>query len=177
MHMRWAVIGVIFILFVTGAEAMAFTVSSDAFTDGSSIPARYSCDGSDISPPLRWSDAPSGTRSFVLIVEDPDAPVGTFIHWVVYDIPAIKDGLQEALPPRAELEDGTKQGRNDFGRIGYGGPCPPRGHGIHRYFFVLKAIDIPSTGLPPGASKEDVERAIEGHILGEAHIMGTYERR
>lgn len=156
---------------------MAFTIKSDAFQDGSPIPAEYSCDGRDISPPLKWQDAPSGTKSFVLVVEDPDAPVGTFIHWVVYDMPATRQNLPQDLPKTGELEDGTKQGRNDFGRIGYGGPCPPRGHGPHRYFFILRALDIPSTGLPKGASLKDVEEAIKGHILGEARIMGTYERR
>ena len=165
------------LIILTGGSAMAFTIKSDAFQDGSPIPAEYSCEGRDISPPLKWQDAPSGTKSFVLVVEDPDAPVGTFIHWVVYDIPATEQSLPEDLPKTEELEDGTKQGRNDFGRIGYGGPCPPRGHGPHRYFFILRALDIPSTGLSSGASKKDVEEAIKGHILGEARTMGTYERR
>ena len=156
---------------------MALTIESDAFAEGFRIPGRYSCEGRDMSPALKWHGVPSGTKSFVLIVEDPDAPVGTFTHWVVYDIPAERDALPEALPSRGELEDGTKQGINDFGRIGYGGPCPPRGHGPHRYFFILRALDIPSTGLPPGAAKGEVEAAIEGHILGEARTMGTYERR
>jgi len=152
-----------------GEVDMALKVESPAFSNGGRIPQKYTCEGKDISPELRWEGAPSGVKSFVLIVDDPDAPRGTFTHWVLFDIPAVESGLIE----------GSKQGkpgRNDFGKLGYGGPCPPKGHGVHRYFFRLYALDIPSLGLKEGVSRADVEAAMKGHILAQAETMGRYER-
>ncbi len=149
---------------------------SPAFKNGETIPVKYTCDGEDISPALSWSGAPAGTKSFVLIMDDPDAPMGTWIHWVVYNIPANVNSLPENVPPEKKLKDGTLQGKNSWGRIGYGGPCPPPPTGAHRYFFKLYAIDkiLP---LGPGATKKEVLKAIEGHILGKAELMGRYKRR
>ncbi len=152
---------------------MGFSITSPAFIDGNEIAVEYSCDGTDLSPELTLSSPPSGTRGFVLIADDPDAPGGCWTHWVVYDLPA----STETLPKGGPLPDGTKEGQNDFGNIGYGGPCPPKGHGPHRYFFKIYALDIEELQLSPGASKEDVENAISAHILGEARIMGTFERK
>jgi Raf kinase inhibitor-like YbhB/YbcL family protein len=150
---------------------MPFAISSPAFTDGSDIPRRHTCDGENRSPLLTWRDAPTGTRSFVLIVDDPDAPSGTFTHWVLLDIPS---GL-------TELSEGVtgvgRSGRNDFGKNGYGGPCPPKGHGPHRYFFTLSALDIESLGLPEGATRSRVEAAMKGHAVATARLGGRYERK
>src|SRR5512143_456320 len=132
---------------------MTFTLTISAFAEGGLIPAKFTCEGANVSPELRWNDAPAGTRSFALIVDDPDAPVGTFTHWVLFDIPA----------DRAALAMGTGAigvpGKNDFGRAGYGGPCPPRGHGPHRYYFTLYALDIASLKLKAGADRRKVEAA------------------
>jgi len=151
-------------------------LSSRSFQDQQAIPVRYTCDGADVSPHLAWSEAPTGTQSFVLIMDDPDAPVGTFTHWVVYDIPAHQTELPEDFPKQADV-GGIRQGVNDFRRVGYGGPCPPRGHGRHRYFFKLYALDVPTLGLPGGALRTEVEARMRGHVLAEAQYMGTYERR
>ncbi|WP_461831261.1 YbhB/YbcL family Raf kinase inhibitor-like protein [Aquifex sp.] len=150
-------------------------VFSPAFEYGDVIPSKYTCEGEDISPPVRWEGAPEGTKSFVLIMDDPDAPLGTFTHWIVYDIPADVNELYENFPKTAEVK-GIKQGINDFGRVGYGGPCPPKGHGYHRYFFRIYALDISSLGLPPEATREQVESKIKGHILGSGELMGRYKR-
>ncbi len=155
---------------------MGFAIKSTAFNEGDAIPRENSCEGEDASPELAWEGAPEGSKSFSLIVEDPDAPVGTFIHWVIYDIPGDQSGLPGALSIELELEGGTKQGRNGFGRTGYGGPCPPKGHGPHRYFFKLRALDVAEVGLPAGAGNKALEKAMEGHVLGEATLMGVYER-
>jgi Raf kinase inhibitor-like YbhB/YbcL family protein len=152
---------------------MPFRLTSPAFADGAFIPARYTCDGENLSPPLEWEDPPAGTRSFALIVDDPDAPVGTFTHWVLFDVPGSARSLAEA-PPQKTV---GLSGRNDFGRSGYGGPCPPRGHGAHRYFFRLSALDVDSLKLAAGARRSEVEGAIKGHVLGVAQLMGRYERR
>ena len=149
---------------------MPLVLTSPTFEGGKPIPKRFTCDGDDISPQLRWAGAPEGTASFVLIMDDPDAPVGTWDHWVVFGLPGDLDGLPEAastLPGR-----GT-HGRNSWGRSDYGGPCPPGG--THRYFFRLYALDS-SPELPPGAEKQEVLRAMEGRILAEAELMGTYSR-
>ncbi|MCS7312501.1 MAG: YbhB/YbcL family Raf kinase inhibitor-like protein [Acidobacteria bacterium] len=151
-------------------------LSSRSFQDQQAIPTRFTCDGTDTSPHLAWSEAPAGTQSFVLIMDDPDAPVGTFTHWVVYDIPAHQTELPEGFPKQADV-GGVKQGVNDFRRVGYGGPCPPKGHGRHRYFFKLYALDVPTLGLPGGARRTEVEARMRGHVLAEAQCMGTYERR
>lgn len=154
---------------------MPLQLTSAAFTEGSPIPAQYTCDGRDVSPPLRWSGAPEGVRSFALIADDPDAPAGTWVHWVLYNLPANTIELPEGIPPTEFVAGGGRQGRNDFGRLGYGGPCPPRGK-PHRYFFKLYALDT-MLDLPARATKQDVERAMRGHILAEGQLMGTYQRR
>lgn len=153
-----------------------FRLSSPAFKEGETIPVRYTCDGPDLSPPLEWTDPPAGTRAFVLICDDPDAPRGTWVHWVWYDIPPELRRAPEGVPPDPEPPIGGKQGINDFRRYGYGGPCPPRGHGSHRYFFRLYALDAP-TNLPPGATRAQVEAAMQGHVLASAQLMGRYSRR
>jgi len=156
--------------------AKVFQIKSSAFKNGERIPKKYTCEGEDVSPPVEWSGAPEGTKSFVLIVDDPDAPIGTFNHWVIYDIPASKNSLPEGVQKKPEIEGGIKQGRNDFGKVGWGGPCPPPGHGTHRYFFKIKAISQETLKLPPGASKSEVLKAIDGKVLGEAEFFGTYSR-
>ncbi|MBI5887877.1 MAG: YbhB/YbcL family Raf kinase inhibitor-like protein [Deltaproteobacteria bacterium] len=152
---------------------MAFSITSPAFSEGGVIPEKFTCEGRDLTPELDWGDVPKGTKSLSLIVEDPDAPMGTFTHWVLYDIPADTVKLEQG----ARLKTGIKTGMTDFGRSGYGGPCPPRGHGTHRYYFILRALDVPTLGLAAGASKADVEKAMKGHILGETKTMGTYKRK
>ena len=152
---------------------MAFTIKSTAFSEGANIPSRHTCDGVNLSPPLSWSGQPDGTKSFVLIVDDPDAPGGTFLHWTFFDIAASVQALPEGQPA-AKL---GQSGVNDFGRSAYGGPCPPPGRGSHRYFFKLNALDIPSLGLGPGATLIQIEQKIKGHVLGTAELMGRYERK
>lgn len=146
---------------------------SSAFNDGDMIPRKYTCDGSNISPPLTWSGVPAGAKSIALICDDPDAPRGTFVHWVVFNIPPSSSGLREGLPNEKTLQDGSKQGLNDFRRIGYGGPCPPSG--THRYYFKLYALDV-ELDLDPGATKKELLNAMEGHVLAEATLMGKYRR-
>jgi Raf kinase inhibitor-like YbhB/YbcL family protein len=158
----------------TGASKMSFTLSSSSFQDGGNIPKKFTCDGADASPDLNWTGAPPDTRSFALIADDPDAPAGTWTHWVLYDLPPESHSLQENLPKVDELPGGGRQGRNDFRKIGYGGPCPPAGK-PHRYFFKLYALDT-KLNLPPGASKQEVEQAMQGHILAKAELMGKYKR-
>jgi Raf kinase inhibitor-like YbhB/YbcL family protein len=153
---------------------MAFTLSSPAFAGGAEIPKQFTCEGADQSPPLSWSGAPAGTKRFALIADDPDAPVGTWVHWVLYDLPGDITELPGGAPAREALSNGGKQGLNDFRKIGYGGPCPPPGK-PHRYFFRLYAMDAP-TNLTPRATKAEVLHAIEGHVLGQAELMGTYKR-
>ncbi|MBI4514923.1 MAG: YbhB/YbcL family Raf kinase inhibitor-like protein [Deltaproteobacteria bacterium] len=153
---------------------MAFTLSSSAFKAGATIPKQHTCAGADLSPGLFWSGAPSATTHFALIADDPDAPVGTWVHWVLYDLPAHTSDLLPGLPPDEALPNGAKQGLNDFRKVGYGGPCPPPGK-PHRYFFKLYALDAP-TALKARATKAQVLRAIDGHVLGQAELMGTYQR-
>jgi len=148
-------------------------IASLAFKGGERIPAKYTCDGEDVSPPLSWSGAPKGTKTYALIVDDPDAPVGVFTHWVIFNIPASEGGLPENTPKKDKLPNGAVQGRNDFGRRGYGGPCPPSG--THRYQFHLYALDT-QLALPPGATKRDVLKAMEGRILAKAELTGLYSR-
>ena len=152
---------------------MDIRVTSIVFQEGGTIPLKYTCDGEDISPPLAWSSAPEGTKSFALISDDPDAPMGTWVHWVIFNIPANATELHERIPPEGVLHNGAKQGMNDFRRIGYGGPCPPGGK--HRYFFKLYALDT-EIDILVGASKHELLRAMEGHILAEGELMGTYIR-
>lgn len=153
---------------------MAFEIKSSAFAQGQSIPQNNSCDGPDFSVPLTWTEPPAGTKSFALIADDPDAPMGTWVHWVLYDLPAEARRLSEAVPKQETLSDGSKQGMNDFERIGYGGPCPPPGK-PHRYFFKLYALDK-KIGLVPRATKPQLLDAMKSHILAEAQLMGTYKR-
>ncbi len=153
---------------------MALTVSSSAFQEGDKIPAKYTCEGQDVSPPLAWSEPPAGTRSLALIVDDPDAPGGVFTHWLLFNIPPDSRELPEAVPTQAELASGALQGKTDFGRTGYGGPCPPPGR-PHRYQFTLYALDQP-LDLEGGASKKQLLSAMEGHILTQGQLTGTYQR-
>ena len=153
---------------------MALSLTSSSFEHDKTIPVKHTCEGADISPALAWSGAPSGTKSFALIVDDPDAPVGTWVHWVVFDLPAKLRALPRSVPRKEEMGDGSRQGRNDFGKIGYGGPCPPAG-AAHRYFFKIYALDT-KLNLKAGATKEDVERAKQGHVLAEGEWMGRYSR-
>jgi len=157
-----------------GGTVMSFSMTSSAFTQGGTIPKKFTCDGPDVSPALKWSDAPADTQSFSLIMDDPDAPVGTWVHWVLYDLPAGTQELAENVAKQDELPGGARQGRNDFRKIGYGGPCPPPGN-PHRYFFKLYALDA-KLNLKAGATKADVEKAMKGHILGQAELMGRYGR-
>ncbi len=154
------------------AQSGQMKLESPAFTQGQAIPRQYSCEGAGISPPLRWSDPPQGTTSFALIVDDPDAPVGDFVHWVIYDLPAATRSLPEAVPTTDSAAGGV-QGRSSFRRIGYGGPCPPSG--MHHYYFRLYALDAPLS-LPAGAVKKELETAMQGHIRGKAELMGTYQK-
>lgn len=158
----------------TEEGAMAFSLRSDAFDADQPIPSRFTCDGDDMSPALSWTDTPPQARSFALIMDDPDAPRGVFTHWVYFDLPATTHALPEAVPKSQRPENGGVQGTNDFDKIGYGGPCPPAGS-PHRYRFTLYALDE-VLGLEPGASKQQVLTALEGHIVGEAQIVGTYQR-
>lgn len=138
------------------------------------IPAKYTCDGDDVSPPLEWTGIPQGTKSLALICDDPDAPVGTWVHWVIWNIPATLNGLAEDVPPDPQLPDGSRQGISDFRRPGYGGPCPPSG--VHRYYFKVYALDA-MLELPSGTRKADLLKAMNGHILAEGQLMGKYRRR
>jgi Raf kinase inhibitor-like YbhB/YbcL family protein len=148
-------------------------IKSSAFGSGEMIAAKYTCDGADFSPPLEWAGSPAGTRSFALICDDPDAPMGTWVHWVIYDIPPTATMLAEGITRQKDLPGGGTQGINDFRKVGYGGPCPPGG--THRYFFKLYALDT-MLGLKPGITKDQLLKAMRGHILAEAQIMGTYRR-
>jgi Raf kinase inhibitor-like YbhB/YbcL family protein len=154
--------------------ASMFRLTSTAFKAEGGIPQRFTCDGDNISPPLAWSGAPQGTRSFALIMHDPDAPKpGGYTHWVVYNIPSTVTHLEENAPKQERLPDGGIQGENDSGRIGYTGPCPPSG--THRYYFRLYALDR-EVDLKGGASKSELESAMKGHILAQAELMGKYKR-
>lgn len=154
-----------------------FRIESPDFIEGGELPRELTCEGGNFPPRLKWDSPPPGTRSFALFLEDPDAPMGTFVHWLVYDMPAEMRGLPGGMGKgKGAGIDGVKQGLNDFGHLGYGGPCPPKGHGPHRYIFILKALDIPAVNLPNGAKKSDLERAVTGHVLAEARTMGRFKR-
>jgi len=153
---------------------MTLKLTTPAFTPGGDIPAQYTCDGSDKSPALSWNSPPEGTHSFALIVEDPDAPGGTWVHWVVYDLPPTDRELPAGVPREDKLPAGARQGRNDFGRMGYGGPCPPPGP-AHRYYFKLYALDT-KLELRSGSTRTQVDRSMRGHILAHADLMGRYHR-
>jgi len=156
-------------------KVMNLQITSTAFSEGQTIPAKYSCEGSDASPPLKWTNAPANTKSFALIADDPDAPAGTWVHWVLYDLPPNTTGLPEDVAKTQFIAGNAKQGLNSWPRLGYGGPCPPPGK-PHRYFFKLYALDT-MLDLKPGATKKDVKAAMKGHILAEGQLMGTYQRK
>jgi len=153
---------------------VSLELKSSAFQTAGDIPRKYTCDANDVSPQLSWDKAPAGTKAFALIADDPDAPVGTWVHWVIYDLPADTRELAEGVPATEVLSNGAKQGMNDFRKVGYGGPCPPPGL-PHRYFFKLYALDAP-TGLKPRATKQRLLDAIKAHTLAEAELMGRYKR-
>ena len=149
-------------------------LSSAAFEEGTRIPRRFTADGSDVSPALTWAEIPQGAKSLALICDDPDAPRGVWVHWVLYDLPADRNELPEAVPTSGTLTAGGRQGKNDFGKLGYGGPAPPPGK-PHRYFFKLYALDA-APALPDSPTKKQLETAMKGHVLAEAQLMGTYGR-
>lgn len=169
---------IFFVLFlgcvIKGGEVMALELKSPAFKSGEFIPAKYTCKGEDVSPALEWTDVPEGTKAFALISDDPDAPMGTWVHWVLYEIPAGEKSLPEGVKNDKVLSDGSKQGMTDFGRVGYGGPCPPPGK-PHRYFFKLYALDA-KLDLKPGLTKKALLDAVKGHVIEEAELMGKFQR-
>lgn len=156
-----------------GEKQMDIKLRSTAFEEGGMIPKQYTCDGKDISPPLAWESVPDSTKSIALICDDPDAPMGTWVHWVLFNLPANIKELPENIPPQEILENGAKQGTNDFRNIGYGGPCPPGG--THRYYFKIYALDTVLT-LEAGATKAKLLKVMEEHILAEGKLMGKYKR-
>ena len=150
------------------------TVASSGFASGAGIPDKYTCKGEDVSPALQWSGAPSNAAAIAVIMDDPDAPSGTWVHWVIWDIPASAHSLTEGVPRQEQLQDGARQGRNSFGKIGYNGPCPPPGK-THRYFFRVYALDR-KLDLPAGADRAQLDSAMQGHILAQGEYMGTFHR-
>jgi Raf kinase inhibitor-like YbhB/YbcL family protein len=172
--MRYLLVGLM--CFSVCFNAMALSIKSSVFKNNGYIPAEYSCDSTDISPPLSWSKVPEGTKSFVLICDDPDAPMVTWVHWVILNIPGQQRELEEDISKEMILSEGMMQGINDFGRPGYGGPCPPSGK-AHRYFFKLYALDeMISFSNEEKINKDTVIDKMQGHILAEAKIIGKYER-
>ena len=149
-------------------------IVSPAFAEGTPVPVEHTCEGSGSSPGLAWSEIPVDTRSFALVCDDPDAPRGTWVHWVLFNLPADAVELAPAVPPAPELPSGARQGINDSGNVGYGGPCPPRGR-PHRYFFRLYALDC-TLNLAPGVKRPDLDQAMAGHVLADATLMGTFQR-
>ncbi len=154
---------------------MKIQVTATAFENGQPISSRHAFDHEDYSPALQWTGIPPATKSLALICDDPDAPLGTWVHWVLYDLPAATPGLAEGVPKKPELGDGAKQGLNDYKRIGYGGPCPPPGK-PHRYYFKLYALDA-LLELKPGLTKNELLKAMDGHVLASGELMGTYQRQ
>lgn len=157
-----------------GDSGKAFELKASEFQSGGVIPKKFTCDGGDVSPALQWTEPPAGAQSFALIMDDPDAPGGTWVHWVLFNLPGTARELPEGVPPDAELSNGGRHGESSFGQLGYGGPCPPPGP-PHRYFFKLYALDA-KTRLDPGATKADLERTVKGHILAKAELVGRYRR-
>jgi len=157
-----------------GGDPMSFELKSLDFGNGSTVPLQFTCVGTDVSPALEWKAPPANTQSFALIADDPDAPAGTWVHWVLYNLPPNVHALPQNFPKVEKTKDGTLQGRNDFGRIGYSGPCPPPGK-AHRYFFKLYALDT-HLSLEAGATKKDLERAMKSHILEQTEMMGRFSR-
>jgi hypothetical protein len=154
---------------------MAFSLTSPAFAQGGRIPIRHTCEGGDASPALAWDGAPEGTRAFALVCSDPDAPVGTWYHWAVFDIPATMHGLDEDFPTDGRVGD-IRQAVTDFRRTGYGGPCPPRGHGVHHYRFRLVAVDVEHLAVAASPDCRDVETEAHRHLLAECMLTGLYSR-
>ena len=148
-------------------------LTSSSFAADSALPAKYTCEGADTSPALAWTEPPAGTQSFALVVDDPDTPQKTVIHWLLYDLPPATRALPEGVPTKAKLPDGSRQGKNDHGKIGYSGPCPPPGAARH-YFFKLYALDY-QTGLKAKAKDADLERAIKGHILAQSELIARFQ--
>jgi Raf kinase inhibitor-like YbhB/YbcL family protein len=156
-------------------DAPTINLTSTSFHSGEAIPEQYTGDGKDISPPLLWGGEPRSTKSFAVICDDPDAPqLNPWVHWVVFDIPADRHGLDEGVPAEETLRLGGKQGKNDFGKLGYGGPAPPKGK-VHHYLFKVYALDS-LLNLKPGITKPDLEKAMKDHVLGYGEFMGTYQR-
>jgi Raf kinase inhibitor-like YbhB/YbcL family protein len=155
-------------------KAMSLSISSPSFSSGGDIPKKFTCDGADISPQLAWTEPPQGTKSFALLVDDPDAPVGNWNHWTLWNLPASASGLAEGISKEASLPDGSQQGKNDFRKTGYNGPCPPPGK-PHRYYFKLFALDT-KLDLKSGSSKRELESTMKGHVLAQAEWMGRYGR-
>ena len=156
------------------AALMNIQITSTAFADGQPIPAKYTCDGKDVSPPLQWTNTPPNTKSFALIADDPDAPMGTWVHWVAYNLSPSTGALPEGVEKSQFITGNAMQGLNDFHRLGYGGPCPPSGK-PHRYFFKIYALDT-MLNLTPGLTKRELLQATNGHVLAEGQLMGTYQR-
>lgn len=157
-----------------GKAAGSFALTSTAFASGAEIPEQYTCKGADISPPLQWSGAPAKTASFALIMDDPDAPAGVWVHWVMWNLPRSAHALPGNVDKREQLDDGTRQGTNSSGKIGYNGPCPPGGQ-THRYFFRLYALDA-KLELATTASRAELDAAMKGHVLAQTEYMGTFHR-
>lgn len=153
---------------------MALMLESTAFRDGDMIPSKHTCDGTNTSPPLQWQGLPPGTTSLALIADDPDAPMGIWVHWILYNIPPTCGGLPEGMPKDSRLPDGTLQGTTSYRTTGYGGPCPPSG--THRYYFALYALDR-MLDLKPGATRGEIDNAMRGHVLAETRFMGRYRRQ
>jgi len=178
-HVTLLMIFIVFCLVIQtvafGGEDMTITIKSSAFEPHGRIPSKYTCDGEDLSPPLDWSGVPARARSLVLICDDPDAPMGTWVHWVLYNVPASTSALDEGVLSDALLSNGAIHGMTDFRRLGYGGPCPPAGT-THRYFFKIYALDT-VLALEPGLSKGDIEKAMDGHILASGELVGIYKRQ
>ncbi|BBB32042.1 conserved hypothetical protein [Thermotomaculum hydrothermale] len=166
----------VFLLLLCSNLLFSLHLKSPEFKNGGKIPEIFTCDGKDLSPELEITGIPKGTKSLVLIMDDPNAPMGTWVHWVVYNIPATVKTLKRDFPKKPVLPDGTTQGKNSWGKIGYGGPCPPKITGEHHYFFKLYAVDR-KLNLPPGATKKEVLKAIKGHVRGRARLMGRYKRK
>lgn len=165
---------VLAMMMLAAEDGSGFALKSSAFAPNTPIPPQYTCDGNDSSPPLQWSGEPAGTKSFALVVHDPDAPAGDWLHWVAWNIPASAHALAANVPKKSSLPDGTQQGSTDFHKPGYGGPCPPGG--THHYVFELHALDAKLT-LPANASRSQIEKEIQGHLLVTARLVGTYQRK
>ena len=168
------ILALLSILTLTAEAGMEIKLTSPAFKDSESIPSKYTCDGAEINPPLEWTNIPKGAKSIALISDDPDAPMGDWVHWVIFNIPVTEIGLKENIPHDPTLPNGAIQGVNSSRQIGYDAPCPPSG--THRYFFKIYALDTELT-LKPGATKRGLLKAIEGHILSQGQLMGRYSRK